>query len=251
MTSLTQVDLALFLSTSDAARAGRVIAKLAQHEVSSWVLAGSFALEVHLKGHRMSPRLNDRLRRLHDIDFLVDTFDRIPDTLGKDFAFRHIHPADPPGKTLLQAVDMECALRVDVFRAYGSTIERSAPLTLGSIELRLLSFEDIIARLARLSWNLITGVPVAAKYVRDLIAIFKLGDAAKLEAAWQDHRQSQMPLIFKDAIIDIQRVMGSRPELLVTPVYSKDPTLICDRCQETSSFRLADAAAVLSVLGYC
>lgn len=42
--------------------------------------------------------------------------------LANDFTFSHIHPLDPPGKMLLQAIDPDSAVRIDVFRAYGETI---------------------------------------------------------------------------------------------------------------------------------
>jgi hypothetical protein len=58
------------------------------------------------------------------VDFIVGSFDDIPESLGTDFVLRHVHPIDSPGKTLLQCVDPETRVRVDVFRAYGSEIER-------------------------------------------------------------------------------------------------------------------------------
>lgn len=58
---------------------------------------------------------------MNDIDFVTDSFDCIPESLADDFLFRHVHPFDPPGKTILQFIDAESALRVDVFRACGAT----------------------------------------------------------------------------------------------------------------------------------
>jgi len=77
--------------------------------------------------------------RSGDIDFVAETFDRVPESLADDFMFRHIHPFDPPGKTILQAVDVEIAVRIDVFRAYGSILNRSSDLILPTVIVRLIS----------------------------------------------------------------------------------------------------------------
>ena len=45
-------------------------------------------------------------------------------TFAKSLLFRHIHPFDPPGKTLLQCVDTENTVRVDIpVRHGGETLE--------------------------------------------------------------------------------------------------------------------------------
>ena len=46
------------------------------------------------------------------------------ETLGRNFLLRHVHPDDPPNKTLLQAVDPELGVRIDVFRVYGFEMKR-------------------------------------------------------------------------------------------------------------------------------
>src|SRR6202011_4953409 len=98
-----------FLSVADQDRALRSLQKLARHDVSRWALTGGVALGIHrvlLRGEPAIPTLND-------LDFIVDSFDCIPETLANDFLFRHIHPFDTPGKTMLQFVDSDSALRMD------------------------------------------------------------------------------------------------------------------------------------------
>ena len=106
-----------FLSVTDADRALHTLRKLRRHDIRRWALTGGLALEFHClrRGCRTS------LRALNDIDFVTDSFDCIPESLADDFLFRHVHPFDPPGKTILQFIDAESALRVDVFRACGAT----------------------------------------------------------------------------------------------------------------------------------
>jgi hypothetical protein len=95
-----------FLSRNDQGRAQRVIQKLARHNLRSWVLTGGIAVEIH---HLM--RGAEPVRRpLNDIDFLATAFDCLPKDLRKTFLFRHVHPFDPPGKTMLQAIDVDEAI---------------------------------------------------------------------------------------------------------------------------------------------
>ena len=56
-------------------------------------------------------------RSLNDLDFVVERFEEIPETLGKDFLFRHVHPGQKRGGTMMQLVDVDAQLRIDVFRA--------------------------------------------------------------------------------------------------------------------------------------
>src|SRR5262250_544379 len=100
------------LSGADADRVVCTLRKLSRHCTRHWVLTGGLAVEVH----RLQRGRTASARKLGDIDFITETFDRVPESLADDFMFRHIHPFDPPGKTLLQAVDAESAVRIDVFR---------------------------------------------------------------------------------------------------------------------------------------
>src|SRR5690242_14500815 len=111
------------------------------------------------------------LRPLNDIDFVVESFDNLPPSLGDDFLFGHIHPFDPPGKTLLQCVDADTALRIDVFRAYGATIPRSRLIQVEGETIPVVSVMDLISRLARLALDIGEEVPVPLKYVTDFMRL--------------------------------------------------------------------------------
>jgi len=235
------------LSESDKHRAERTLGKLFRHDVSRWVLTGGFAAETHIKrrGGLAS------IRPLHDIDFIVSSFDCIPTTLSEDFLFRHVHPNDPPGKTLLQGVDQETGVRIDVFRAYGSVMDRTVPIEEMPQRLRMISHEDLAARAARLSWDLHEDLPVAPKYARDFLRLLDLSTPEDVESAWQDHRQAHRPESFAGVAAEIRRLVAVRPELLVDPVYSTDVHEICSRCVKTFALPLADAQQILNTLGYC
>jgi len=235
-----------FLSPTDLGRAERTLQRLSRHDIRSWVLTGGLATEIHheLRGFPSSPRT------LNDIDFIVESFDGAPETLAEDFLFRHIHPSDPPNKTILQAIDVDSALRVDVFRSRSEVISRSGSVNLWRHTFRLISLEDLLARSARIALDVVGGVPTPRKYVADFLRLLKLADANPMEVAWQDHRRPAEPATFREASALLQSSIPSRPELLITPVYSTVAE-ICSRCQETPAFRLAQPETILSVLGYC
>src|SRR5579864_341253 len=107
-----------FLSVAEGNRALGAFRKLARHEIWDWAITGGLAIELHSLRLGCQPSM----RALNDVDFVVSGFDCIPETLGADFLFRHIHPLDPPGKTILQFIDPDSALRMDVFSAQGATM---------------------------------------------------------------------------------------------------------------------------------
>jgi hypothetical protein len=188
---------------------------------------------------------------LNDIDFVAAAFDCAPETLARDFLFRHVHPLDAPGKTILQLIDVETTLRIDLFRAYAAIMARTRPLRLPFGPVQLISGEDVLVRAARLLLDLRSGIPVAAKHASDYLRLAQLMQTSDLEVAWQDHRKPDHPVMFRDANMLVRGLLASHRNLLITPDYSKDATQICSRCVPTTAFPLADPHLVLSLLGYC
>lgn len=219
--------------------AARVFAKLVRHDIGLWAWTGGFAWEFHAAQLGLEPAL----RPWNDFDFVASSFGVIPESLAGQFLFRHVHPFDPPGKMLLQMVDAEAAVRIDVFRAYGRTMDRSAA--------GMVALEDLIARTARLLLDLGAGKTVAAKHARDYLRFAGYGERAEVEAAWRDHRKPEHPVSFVEADIAVRRLVAAREDLLITPEYSKDTRAVCPRCVAGGVFALAQAEEVLAVLGYC
>src|SRR5215469_9418096 len=178
-----------FLSIGDSTRAFNTLRKLALHEVSRWVLVGGLAVEFHClrMGHSRA------IRHLNDIDFVARAFECIPETLARDFLFRHVHPFDPPGKTMMQLVDADTSLRVDVFRADGGMMSRAIWFDVPSGPLRVISVEDVVAHQARLLLDLDGSVPVPAKHADDYLRLAELVKSSNMETAWQDHRKPSHP----------------------------------------------------------
>jgi len=240
-------DVQRFLSIGDSTRALKTLRKLAHHEISRWVLVGGLAVEFHCLrvGH------SHGIRRLSDIDFVAPAFECLPETLARDFLFRHVHPFDPPGKTIMQLIDADTSLRVDVFRADGGIMSRTISVDVPSGPLRVISGEDVVAHEARLLLDLDASLPVPAKHAEDYLRLAELVKPSNMETAWQDHRKPTHPMRFGEADKLVERLIATRRDLLISPDYSKDATEICRRCVPTPPFRLADPQAVFSVLGYC
>jgi hypothetical protein len=236
-----------FLSATDTERVYGTLRKLAPHDTSQWALTGGLAVEIHRLRHGVPPAT----RGLNDIDFVTAAFAGIPETLADDFLFRHVHPHDPPGKTILQFIDPSARLRVDLFRACGDTMSRTISVKLPSGPVRLVAIEDLVARAARLLLDLTDEVPVASKHADDYLRLAALADPAAVEEAWPDHRRPSHPISFREADELIRRMIPTRSHLLVTPQYSQDVSAVCPRCVSTPLFPLADAKVVLSLIGYC
>lgn len=236
-----------FLTPADLRRAMETLRRLMRHPVARFALTGGFAIEMQIaaRGGRT------QMRPLHDIDFLVDSFDCIPPTLGAEFLLRHVHPNDPPARTLLQAVDPKTSVRVDVFRAYGGEMDRAEAAELGGILVRMVSLPDLAARHARLCWDLIEGKPVAPKYARDFLRLVEWVDSRQVEAIWQEHRKPWFAPSFAEAAQEISRAIALRSDLLLSPMNSTDVREICERCHGSDVFPLAEPEVILSHLGYC
>lgn len=236
-----------FLRFGEAKRALKTLRRLSHHEISAWALAGGFAVEIHC----MRGGLAATKRPLHDIDFVAQGFDCIPQTLARDFLFRHVHPLDPPGKTILQLVDAETAVRIDLFRAYGAIMTRALSLDFLSRSIQIVSVEDVLARTARLLLDLVPGVQVPAKHANDFLRLANLLQSSEVEVAWQDHRKPDHPVTFHEADTLVRGLMATHRHLLVAPQYSKDITQTCSRCRTSATFPLAEPQLVSSLLGYC
>lgn len=241
------MNLTAILLGTDAERAKLTIARLLRNDLAQLVLTGGLAIELH----RLDRGLAAQPRRLNDIDFLADTLEAIPKGLAGTMIFRHVHPHDPPGKTLLQAVDLETAVRVDVFRACGNSIARATSIEIEGSELRMISVEDLTARIARLCMDLAHDMPIPAKHAHDFLRVLPLVEIDVMGTVWQEHRRLSHPVSFAETAILLSNLIDTRKDLQILSRHSRDANEHCSRCEATAAFPLADARRVLSLLGYC
>jgi hypothetical protein len=250
MTAVFDIDLTRFLAPSDSSRAFRTFQNFSPHDLSHFALTGGLAIEMHIAARRG----RTLIRPLNDIDFLVASFEQIPMSLGANLLLRHVHPHDPPGRTLLQAVDPQTSVRLDVFRAYTSDIKRSQPAEIHGICIPVVNFEDLLARHARLCMDLVEVKTLVPKYARDFLRMPECATAETLQGAeevWPEHRKPAFPLAFSEAARQIRRAVEGRSDLLVQPRYFTDVQEVCSRCHSTAAFPLASAEEILAHLGYC
>jgi hypothetical protein len=235
-----------FYKPSDAARLSRTLNRLAKHDLSSWALTGGTAIELHLREKGVS----GWVRPLHDLDFVASNFDCLPEHLGETLLFNHVHPHDPPAKCMLQAVDAETAVRIDVFRAYGYEMERTRNIKVQEFVLRVVALDDLIARHARLCCDLLRGQPVAPKFAGDFLRMVRFAGADSIGQVWIEHRKPDDPEDFVETTVLLSEAIASQKDLLIAPTYSTDVDLICERCESTEAFRLAEAKQIYNLLGY-
>ena len=106
------------LNDDDGRRATEVVEAVLAHGIRC-ALTGGLAIDVRLREHGRP----GECRSLNDIDFVVEDFASIPESLAGAFFQHHVHPDANDGRTLLQLVDQPRAIRVDLFCALGG-IER-------------------------------------------------------------------------------------------------------------------------------
>ncbi len=151
-------------------------------------LAGGLAIEAHL----LSQGRATGQRGLNDVDVVVESFASLPGSLADGFLLHHIHPYAREGKTLLQLIDPERALRIDVFRQFGATLARAEALNGALGPFAMISLEDVVARTTSLVFgSLRRGQTIDPKYAEAFQRLARLGEPVKLDAAWRDHRQAE------------------------------------------------------------
>src|SRR4051794_37948025 len=215
-----------FLSTSDAQRVSLLLEKLSACGFRGGALTGSLATEAHL----LSQGRNTE-RPLNDVDFVVESIASIPGSLADGFLVHHIHPRAPEGKMLLQLIDREQALRIDFFRQFGATLTRVVGLKAPTGPLTVISLEDLIARTTALVvGSLRLGKPIDPKHARAFRRLAGLGERGRIDAAWHDHRQSELESFHQAAQLAHQ-LLDHHPELAIRERYSAEVS-VCPQCQD-------------------
>jgi hypothetical protein len=232
------------LDERERSRATAVVRKVAAHGLPM-ALTGGLAIEMQL-------RANGRYwrgRPLNDLDFVIAGFEAIPPSLAGDFLLNHVHPNAPEGKTLLQLIDVDRAVRVDLFRAFGKTLSRTSPLETGVGPFDLLAVEDLATRAtAQVCAALSRGRTLAPKHAATFRRLMGFGRRRVLLEAWEDHREG-LPVSFDDAVREASRLLDDHPELLVEDGYSQVVTH-CERCQSSGPFRPSSPELIVRTLGY-
>ena len=233
-----------FLSQADDLRVSLVREKLSACGFSG-ALTGGVATELQfLAQGRVAER-----RVLNDLDFVVESSAAIPDSLAHKFLVHHVHPDAAEGRLLLQLIDREQRLRVDLFRPYGATLARAGIMEAHGLAIRVISLEDLVARTTSLVvGELRRGQPIEIKHALTFRRLSVLGDPAKLDVAWSDHRESETGS-FSDAVTSAHRLFARHRELVIPEDYSRE-VVHCPRCRDRGPFQRARPDLIVDVLGY-
>lgn len=224
---------------------GAALSRLLTHNLHCFALTGSIALYAQSNNHTLNmPRV------FGDVDIVIETIDDLPTSILDEFICLHVHPTGKKGDLLLQLANKQDAVRFDIFKAIGGALLRARPFPLKSKKVLVLSCEDLAARIASLLMKLERGVSLPSKHAEDFMSLTSLISDEAIEPVWQDYRNESDPPTFKEAAFRIKRLIKANPELLISPLYSKDIATQCHKCQSIGPFKPADRKDVFSILGY-
>lgn len=234
-----------FLSTTDTYRVSLLMEKLSAYGFPGGALTGGLATELHL----LARGRNTERRSLNDVDFVVGSFSSIPGSLAEGFLVHHIHPHAPEGKLLLQLIDREQALRIDLFGQFGATLTRTERLKGPTGPLTVISLEDLLARTtALIVGRLRRGKPIDPKHARAFRRLAGLAEPGRIDAAWRDHRQSELES-FRQAAQRADQLLDDHPDLVIPERYSAEVS-VCPECDDVGPFRRACPDIIVQLLGY-
>jgi hypothetical protein len=223
------------------------LSKLMAHFAEPMIVTGGVAAGWHL----LKNGAQRKMHRLNDIDIVVEDLSSLPASVSRDFLIRHFHPFREKGKILLMLVDEEHGTRIDVFTpSTNSLIQRLTGVTFGEIPLRLISAEDLLAKLLSIVYAVTESKPVEAKYVEHFNSLSMVADLKTVREIWREYRKENQLLDFDEAAELVQRSVTSAPALLQANHYSQDINQTCAWCQESNLFPLAPLPKIYEILGY-
>jgi hypothetical protein len=225
---------------------GNALARFLRHGSDGLAIAGGIALAaqaVRLYGERID-------RTFVDIDFVAPSLDTLYASLIEEFICPHVHGAAESGKTLAQFLHPDDAIRIDIFRAIGEAQSRATPFRIGTTWIGILSLEDQAARAASVCMKLTRGGSVVAKHFPDFLRLQQLVSPDRIDAVWQEYRREFEPPQFVEAASQIEAAARTHPERLVGAAFNRDVNAVCPNCAAWGSFRPAEPARIIRILGY-
>jgi hypothetical protein len=224
------------------------LSKLARHLSEPIIFTGSIAAGWHLlrNGRRL------RKRHLNDIDTVaLGGLSRVSPSLRRDFLVNHFHPYRERGKVLLQLVDEEQRTRIEVFTpGTDSLAERLTDSTIGGQPCRVISAEDLLAKLLSIIHSAIEGEAVDPKYVEQFDSLSAVADLAVAKKLWGVYRKESHSSDFDEASESVRSKIAAEPELLQATNYCQDINFLCRWCHESELFPVASRPKVYEILGY-
>lgn len=237
----------IFSSAEDVQRCREALLRLNRNFGGALVLTGGIAIAWHLADKAVS----FKKRSFNDIDLVVEGLDSLPRSLSNDFLISHFHPSRGAGKILIQLVDEPVRTRIDVFTPYSPTLmNRVQPAHIGGINCRLVSAEDLTARLGALLVPVASGEQVDPKHYERFKSLLMIVDNSVVQKLWPDYRKDGYPVDFQSATALIHEVIKRNPRVLQKESYDSDVTVMCNWCVDDDLFPLISSSKMVDVLGY-
>ncbi|HKC63002.1 MAG TPA: hypothetical protein VKB86_05165, partial [Pyrinomonadaceae bacterium] len=201
--------------------------------------------------HLLKNGVRREMTRLNDIDTVVESIQNVRSSLSQDFLINHFHPLRGPGRVLLQLVDEEYGTRIEIFTPNSKGFsERLTDFAVGGLRCRIVSAEDLLAKLLSIIYPVTNGVKVDSKYIEHFKALFAAVDLKAVREIWLDYRKESYSLSFDEAAEAVQRSIAANPTLLQAEEYCQDINFFCRWCCESEKFPLAVRSKVYEILGY-
>jgi|SRR6266545_1397437 len=237
----------VFLTNEDITRCHGSLSKLARHLEKSVVITGGMAAGWHL----LKNGVRRKKTHLNDIDVVVEGLPILRTSLSQDFLIRHFHPNRGRGKILIQLVDEEHGTRIDVFTPGSSSLTtRLTDSAIGDLPCRIVSAEDLLAKLLSVIYPTTTGASVKPKYVESFHLLSTVADLYTVRELWREYGKEGQHLDFEEAVEAVQRSITANPGLLRAGHYSQDINQTCQWCCESESFPLASRSKIYEIIGY-
>lgn len=238
----------LFLTHEDASKCFGSLSKLTRYFNGQVVITGSIAAGWHLlKSGRQLKK-----RHLNDIDIVaVAGLPNIHPSLSQDFLINHFHPYREKGKVLLQLVDEEYGTRIEIFTPGSDSLaERLIDCAVGDLSCRIVSAEDVLAKLLSIIYSVIEGNPVDPKYIEQFDLLSAVADRAVTRKVWGAYRKENQYLDFDEAAESIKSRVAANPKLLQASSYCQDVNVVCAWCHESELFPIVSRSRIYEILGY-
>ncbi|CAN5401833.1 hypothetical protein BH10ACI1_BH10ACI1_34780 [soil metagenome] len=236
----------IFLKREDAVRCQNSLLKLRRDLKEEIIITGSQASSIHLLENKLQTKIN-----LNDIDIVVKDLSVFLPQLTNDFLIRHFHPTREKGKILIMLVDAENKLKICCFTPQTvNVLNRLSDFEFDGLHCKLVSVEDILAKLLGVIYPITRNEAVEEKYYEHFKSLLKIANWDVAKKVWRECRKAQQTLEFEEVFQIIKQKINANPKLLQSFQYSQNINEKCQWCIKSELFPIAPLSEIHKILGY-
>lgn len=236
----------IFLENEDAVRCQNSLLKLNRHLTEQIIITGSLASSSNLLENNRQTKI-----KLNDIDIIVKDLSVFLPSLNNNFLVRHFHPTREKGKILLMLVDEENKLKICCFTPQTANLtKRLSAIEINGLSCKIVSVEDILAKLLGVIYQIIRDESVEEKYFNHFKRLLAIADLDEAKKVWREYRKETQQFEFEEAVEIIQQKIVADPNLLQPFIYSQNINEKCQWCVKSELFPLAPLTDIYEILGY-